>query len=119
MRTGCSNEEPQRSNEAFDEMPDHVDSQLSGVHTRANPTAPMLEAIGSAPHTVPQRRSEGSIVKSKQRRSASVRHTWKIEFMAPRRASPAFGLALLRLLAAIRSAINALAMRSMRSTRAR
>src|SRR5882757_9940801 len=110
MRTGCCKEDPQRSNEAFEEMPDHVDSQLSGVHTRANPTAPMLDAIGSAPHTVPQRRSEGSKVKSKQRRSASVRHTWKIAFMAARTALPAFGLALLRLFAAIRSAISALAM---------
>src|ERR1700722_4130981 len=97
--------EPQRSKDAFDAMADHVDSQLSDVQTLANPTAPTFEAIGSAPHTVPQRRSDGSMVKSKQRRSASVRHTSKMEFSEPRFASAGFALALWRPRAASRSAI--------------
>jgi len=70
---------PHCSNDAFDESADQVESQLSAVQTRAKPTLATLESRGSAPHTLPQRRSDGSSDRSKQRGSASVRQTWKMQ----------------------------------------
>src|ERR1700744_4661685 len=99
--------EPQRSKEAFELKADHVESQLSGVHTRAKPTAPKLDATGSDPQTVPQRRSDASNSKSKQRRSASVRQTWKMALNAARMASSPEGSILLRAFAPMRSLIMA------------
>ena len=40
ISVGCTRAAAVFSSVAFDEMPDHVDSQLSGVHWRAKPTAP-------------------------------------------------------------------------------
>lgn len=67
---------PHFSKLAFEVMPDQVDSQDSGVTIRAKPTLPRLEAKGSRPHSVPTSRSDGSIERSQQRRSASVRQNW-------------------------------------------
>src|SRR2546427_10247764 len=60
---------------AFDDSPDHVDSQLSGEQIRAKPTEPKLDVNGSVPHSDPYERSDGSRERSKLRRSASVRQT--------------------------------------------
>src|ERR1700730_2739202 len=77
------------ASEAFDDRADHVDNQLSGVHWRANPTAPKLDAKGSEPHREPNLRSDGCIGRSKQRRSASVRQTLMIGVWAAARWSSA------------------------------
>jgi hypothetical protein len=78
MRTGFTMADPQLSKDAFDDTPDQVESQLSAVQLRANPMLPKLLAKRSLPQSDPGRRSDGSMDKSMQRGSASVRQTWKI-----------------------------------------
>src|SRR5207247_8922029 len=122
ISTGCVSDDAVLARLAFDEMPDHVDSQLSGVHWRAKPTAPKLDEYGSGPHSEPNLRSEGSSVRSKQRRSPSVRQTLMMGVWPAMRLSSAEALspsALTRRRAARRRSISALAIASSRSTRAR
>ena len=107
---------------AFDDRPDQVESQLSGVHCRAKPTAPKFDVNGSAPHSEPNLRSDGSSDRSKQRKSPSVRQTLMIGVWAASRRSSADAAApaaLTRLRAAMRRSISGRAIASMRATRSR
>src|ERR1700722_13871603 len=104
---------------ARDIRPDHVDNHASGVQKRAKPTTPKLVAYGSLLQMEPIARSEGSIVVSQQRRSASVRHIVIAVVCAPRMRSALLPPSLARFRAERRWAIRSCALASSRATRSR
>src|SRR5436190_174912 len=116
-RVGCVMLAAVLASDAFDDRPDQVDSQLSGEHRRPKPTEPKFDVNGFLPHSEPYGRSDGSSDRSKLRRSASVRQIVMISECPARRRSARLPPPLLRLRAAIRSAIKWRAVSSSRRTR--